>query len=442
MAKKYQLGWDKNSRRWYKRYKKRLYWFPAKKGESKEASYKRCWQDWLAKKEAIDSAQASPQIARLREILAEAEAAKEQFQTMEENGIISEHARQSVEWEIQRIRKEIAAGGVPQSQPTFAWQVQTTEAPDVETSIGGNVEQFLLQKRGEAERGEISIGRYDTLRRCAEHFRDWAGKKTDITTLNGATLIGYHAEIQTRVSKKEFSTAYAKDYWAICKQFFRWLYQQEKIDSLPRNFDDKSLKIRVGAKAVETFTMKEVRTLLANSSEITKLYWLLMLNCGMTQVDISNLRHDQVDWRKKRIRRKRSKTEDWENVPVTDCPLWPETYKLLAKFRSDHPERVLVNEKGKALKREWLREDGKMTKVDNIRTACVRVFVKLKADKKPLKLIRNTSASLLDAEYGRQISQHFLGHSPRSIAEKHYIAPDQGKFDNAITWLGEQFLGD
>jgi hypothetical protein len=45
--------------------------------------------------------------------------------------------------------------------------------------------------------------------------------------------------------------------------------------------------------------------------------------------------------------------------------------------------------------------------------------------------------------YGR-LSTHFLGHAPRGIAELHYISREGPSplFDEAISWLREQYLGD
>ena len=59
---------------------------------------------------------------------------------------------------------------------------------------------------------------------------------------------------------------------------------------------------------------------------------------------------------------------------------------------------------------------------------------------KPLKLLRKTTASLLDGEpeYGRYVN-HFLGHAPRSIGERHYVTPSAERFDEAIAWLGHQY---
>jgi hypothetical protein len=40
--------------------------------------------------------------------------------------------------------------------------------------------------------------------------------------------------------------------------------------------------------------------------------------------------------------------------------------------------------------------------------------------------------------YG-QFAFLFLGHSPKTTAEKHYIKVPQDLFDDAVRWLGKQY---
>ena len=58
-----------------------------------------------------------------------------------------------------------------------------------------------------------------------------------------------------------------------------------------------------------------------------------MLNCGMYQNDIAELRQEEVNWKKGTITRARSKTRE-RNGPVVTYKLWPETLCLLKKHRA------------------------------------------------------------------------------------------------------------
>ena len=59
----------------------------------------------------------------------------------------------------------------------------------------------------------------------------------------------------------------------------------------------------------------------------------------------------------------------------------------------------------------------------------------------PLKAFRSIAATLLESHetYGRY-KGHFLGHSPKSIADKHYAAPSPELFDQAVNWLRRQIF--
>jgi hypothetical protein len=46
MPRAYNLTWMPTSKRWRKKYKGAIYYFPANDGETKEASYRRCWGEW------------------------------------------------------------------------------------------------------------------------------------------------------------------------------------------------------------------------------------------------------------------------------------------------------------------------------------------------------------------------------------------------------------
>src|SRR5262249_44415409 len=109
---------------------------------------------------------------------------------------------------------------------------------------------------------------------------------------------------------------------------------------------------------------------------------------------------------------------------------------LLRQYRSG-AERVLLTESGRPFVRKEL-VNGKLVKADNIASNYAHLKRRLKF-RKPLKWLRKTSATLLESHpvYGR-LTSLFLGHSPRSIKDKHYAEPPQELLDEAVTWLGQQ----
>jgi len=192
--------------------------------------------------------------------------------------------------------------------------------------------------------------------------------------------------------------------------------------------------------AVPTLDTQTVRKLVDAAPGQLKLHLLLMANCGMTQQDISDLRPSEVDWERGRIVRKRSKTRDQSaKVPTVHYPLWPPTRDLLRQYGRRDGDHVLLTEGGRTWVRDALKPDGTRHRVDAIRSNYAHVARRLGLTA-PLKLLRKTSASLLEThEIHGRYAPHFLGHAPRSVADKHYIDPSQDLFDRAVAWLGERY---
>jgi integrase len=225
----------------------------------------------------------------------------------------------------------------------------------------------------------------------------------------------------------------------------------------------KLLTISQPAARIIVFTKEEIKALLTDASDRTKLYILLMLNCGMTQKDISDLLVSEVDWKDGRIIRKRSKTSDEENVPVVNYKLWPETFRLLQQERdAASKDRVLVNTNGGPIWSEEITEDGKYRKTDNVKNAFDRVRTVKKVEEpskarkktsakkaeravkatieKPLRSLKKTSASLLrNSGQFSSLRGLFLGHAPQTMADRHYTDVPQGLLDQAIQWLGSEY---
>jgi len=437
MARKYLLTPVPKSRpkRWAKKYKKRQYWFPVEDGETKDQSYRRVLKLWEAKKVEIDDTlrRTDPAQVRLGDMLEFFAQFREK--SREEN---KPHGwKVATEW-VQGVQSMLDGNGPPPQEPP-PWEQE--EAETVGTTVGHHIERFLAQKSAAVDRGKLSAVRYTSFRRHIEYFQEWIGKAANVESIDGKTMIAYHAVLEAEVSRERFSPLYARDAYSNFRQFVRWLYQTEALEALPRNFDDRSLSIKAGSQKIETLPTDEAKALVSNADdEEMKLYILLMLNCGMTQKDISDLATKDVDWKAGRIKRKRSKTENHDRVPVVDYPLWEETFRLLTKRRSKSGERALLDAEGNPLQTTGIGADGKLKRHDVMQAAYIRYRRKMRPAKLPaLKLLRKTSASLLAHEYNLELSQLFLGHAPKTIAEKHYVAPDRKTFDAAVRWLGEQY---
>ena len=55
------------------------------------------------------------------------------------------------------------------------------------------------------------------------------------------------------------------------------------------------MRFTIPTREVEVFSLDEARALMEKARDQVRLLILLALNCGMTQVDISDLRPEEVD---------------------------------------------------------------------------------------------------------------------------------------------------
>ena len=314
-----------------------------------------------------------------------------------------------------------------------------------DTRLSTSIAGFMARKQAQAQAGERSADRVDALRVHLEHFSKWYGAGLSIKKLDGVVLENYHTHLI-----QEKGSAYTKrDRFAALKQFVRWLAGQGRI-ALPANIESKDFTIRIDAKSIETLTVVEIQSLLASSPDRVRLYLLLMANTGMQQTDIAELRAKDVDYNKGTITRVRSKTAHHGSAPTITYKLWPETLKLLRKEGvkgASGDDYILLNDKKNPLVRREVKPDGKLKRIDNIKTAIDRVYRAIdakkgsKAPNLPPKHIRKTCATLLAGEYNASIATDYLADVPSGVMARHYVKPNQTKFNKAIKWLGTQVLG-
>ncbi len=305
-------------------------------------------------------------------------------------------------------------------------------------SLGGWVQAFLAKEQQRVNAGELSASRFAAVRGTLFYFRDWAGAAMDASSISGQTLSRYHSHLLDLVGSNTCSSTYAKGRMVSLKTFIRWLWGQDIIESLPKNIDSRELQFTRRIVTPETMTNDEVRALLSGTNSLLRLCILLGLNCGMTQKDISDLLDRDVDWKEGRITRKRSKTSSHEGVPVVSYKLWPETLHLLRELRSG-TEVVLLTPKGARLMQYVLNQNGSLNKIDSIKPLYLRECERLSL-KKPFKLLRKTSATLINSNpQSRGLDQLFLGHAPSSIAEQHYVATSKSALDGALEWLRDEY---
>lgn len=481
MARAYKLTWDSNRKRWKKKIKgKQVYFSTLTKGklESYQEALSQYEQYMLKLNLSVVSTKEKALEARkeiikfLDEQIAELHTPECTRLEIYDSHPSDEYMREQIEEEIQEIEdnpkktlaqlelEEDPLTGEPKEVRDI-WRKRLKKIPVVKqnekveavkkNTIKFYIDEYLITVMRRVATGQISATHYQNTKDRLQPAIRFFGIDTPIKAIDGRCISKMEAFMLDKLAKNEIGSNNARQVIDEFIRWVKWLYIEEIIDTLPRVLLSRKRinQISVKTKDIVVFEIEEIQYLLKKLPEQLKLYFLLMLNCGMYQTDISDLKPSEIDWKEGRIIRKRSKTKDEKNVPVVNYKLWSETFRLLKKYRSFDDSHVLLNEAGKPLRDRELKDNGKVANCDYIGKTWQK-FIKLnnfpkegkpeRVINKPLKSLRKTSSTILDnhEHYGR-FAQYFLGQAPQSVASKHYIQPSRELFDKAILWLGEKF---
>ena len=310
-------------------------------------------------------------------------------------------------------------------------------------TVKGQMEGWVRLQHSRHVAGKISAGRYDAYQRNVGVFVEWAGPGSDISEIDAPKIREFYDWLCQQIGGGRFSPAYARSLLNAAKNFVSRVAELGVIP-LPGNLRSKDFTFDDTSGDIDYFTVEEIRSLLAECDRIalrTKLFLLLMLNCGMYQGDISDLKPSEVDLERGVITRRRSKRQR-QGLRVT-YKLWPETIYLLRTFGSTEGDHVLSSDEGNRLV-SYQTVKAKLRRYDLIGHAYDKVR-KRAGITKPIKVFRKTSVHILDRHrVYRAFCPYFLAHAPKTVTEISYVGtPPEELFFEAIDWLrGELLLGD
>jgi integrase len=294
-------------------------------------------------------------------------------------------------------------------------------AKSADRSIKANVRSFL-------EIVKTTV-RPSTFRELKLYLESIHGQDDDVSTIDEAQVEKTYLELR----KGGLSVGRQKKHWGFFRRFARYLFSTGRLDKLPRNVDMWKITVKPTTPKVPSIEM--VRQVLAKLKPRLRLYALLALNCSCNNVDTASLTKSQIDLDRATLTRKRVKTSEEEGVPEVVYALWPETVELLRQHESTHPELFLTSMANTPL---WVQryEGDKVRRTDLILKQWKKAKLPIS-----LKQFRAVSATILESHptHSRFV-QLFLGHSPRSVAQKHYSLPDQKGFAKALNWLHDRLF--
>jgi integrase len=327
----------------------------------------------------------------------------------------------------------------PSQVATAVWEERLSESSGqnqttATKTIKEHIDRYLQLEMARHRIGKLSASQYQLTVLCLNHFSEWIGSGNLPSVITPDKWEDYWDHLTDELAKRK-SPGYCTKRFRIAKTLVRWL-ATKGIIPVPLNLHEKRYTFTKPDPQIKVFSANQARELVDRADGQLKLHLLLMINCGFTQIDISDLHPDEI--RDERIIRRRSKTGDKDNVPTVSYPLWPITWTLLQQYRSDDPRHVLVNRRGKP----WV-ERARIDGQKSLRRDGIEANFRKLAPPCSLKTFRASSATLLDSsrDYHR-FATYFLGHVAGSIAEKHYLqrgASFAELFDEATKWLGQQY---
>jgi len=301
------------------------------------------------------------------------------------------------------------------------------------------VDEYLRQRKVKAEAGKLSVKQYAQDRAKLADFTGFCEHhgKAMLSEIDGPFL-DFYRECQEALtghkSKSEsISGETARKRLQTVLKLWRWAYQQEYLDRLPRVLDSGFAQVEIKRPKPTFWEVSEIQTLFKSASQRTKLYIALACNAAYTQAEISTLTWEMIDPETREVRRERPKS----GQPQVH-KLWPITFDLLRAESKSETGLCLLGQKGNELLTQEIKADGNITHVDSVRLAFNRTLKKCKllGTGRSFKHIRKTSAQAIRTEYeDDRLVDMFLAHSTKGNMRDHYTEPVYKRYFEAIDWL-------
>jgi integrase len=420
MPARYHMTWVASTRRWKKMLNGKVYVVSCRQlgvPETKEASWRAANQWWEEQRQIAEQPTLDERVSRANKI----------------SRLVTDFAQLDEDSRREAVDALLGEGTFNSLTIQAERMLASVEETPQERTVSAQVEAWKNLLRNASQSGQMSSGRFDAYCRKIKPFAEWLGETSPIDVIDETSLEGFYSHISEKVAKGDYAPTTAHEVMMTAKQFIRRMAEMRMIP-LPGNIDSRRFKFNHSApKKIEVFTAEEVKALLDKATDRMKLYLLLMVNCGMYQSDVAELRNDEIDLRAGTITRARSKTRE-RGGPVVTYKLWPDTLKLLKRFQTAG-EIALTTERGGPLVSMRI-EDGKMKRSDSIQAAWVRMG----KGRLPMKHLRKTAATLLGQhpQY-KYYSAYFLADSPKGMDQRHYVVPSEPEFLEALEWLGKKF---
>ena len=410
-----KVNWTPSSKQWVKQYKGKKYYLGQGKNKSDRESYHRAVKKFEEIKNQVDS---GGEVLSTKEILPEKPKSKKK--------------KSSRPWNPRRVKTV--------------------------------VKRFLDDKRRIAVSNpdELTLGRVQNLKNRLQHFVDHFENEL-LSRVTANELNRWVKKSAKRVEKGEIAPATLRQDHLAVKQLFKYAYEEEIINSTPRNLDKLTKRSKRSAKAStrtrrdKHFSKQEIQLLYQSCNvdhmdskwlnrgdthiEMMQLAIVLALNTGMTQEDLNDLTVGDIYLNKRppRCIRQRTKT-----LVDANHLLWRESVRLLKPHMTGKKmnDLILLRKDGRPLITQSTNNRGVLTGGrSDVLGACFTRLVKRvlgKDEDKRFRDLRRTGANMCGQRFPG-MDETYLAHAERK-ASSYYSLPAQRQFDTMLTYL-EKDLG-
>lgn len=280
---------------------------------------------------------------------------------------------------------------------------------------------YLARKTADAEQGVISGSEWELIKGGLRSFVDWFGADRSVKEIDADIWESYYDFIRS----SDFASETKRKRMRHARLFVVWLIEKGITPNFP-SLTTMAVRFANTREELRPPTTEEIKEVLAKASPRFRTLLLVMLNTGLAQIDVSDLRRNQYDGGY--ITRARMKTLK-KNTRSVAWKVWNVTADALAEHAEKDGEHLLLTQSGKT----WVRDgfkNGKRFRTDSVSS----VFSELNAGF-TLKALRAWGGDSIRQKFGQHVADHFLGHGQDPV-ERAYFARHQAELDEAVEWLG------
>lgn len=337
------MGWNKTQRRWYKRYRGKLYFVSPRQlhtEPTKEASRQAANRWWANKQDGIDeqlgkAKEHPPHVVDAYQTGVANHRAYAKWHRRHDGDIEeAERCDAVADWleaalktddppyPLTREQLDPLTKYINNHSEWCIWvdrmRQQRMEEKDesavpAENTIRAHIDDYLALVNASAHaKGKLGKHR-DALYRLGI-FRKWVAPTAPIENLNEATWERFNIWLAKQIAEGQLSPATVHGMQVAARAFIRNRWERRFIE-LPRNLNSREFSANVPLPTIRVFSSDDIKHLLATAAERTRLYLLLALNCGMYPSDIAQLGQDEVDWDAGRIAQENQDTQQKRERP-------------------------------------------------------------------------------------------------------------------------------